>query len=290
MAPKTRTAAQQKPTNKANRDAATPTKRAEPKLLTPSKRTPVKRLDHPIVTEQDILAAHNNQQLVEFINSLTNTKQDQIFSKYQQKVQQQLDSDHELITSLSDQVSEKQTTIDHLLEEIRQLKAAASKPNLLYQPKDIIYESPIRKKKSPNGPAHLIGQDDLSRELENIGFTLDMVELLTGVRVTNFHEDDDQFYFEIKQKSVSDLAFINYRLEISKSFEATAEISYVPTFLDALEKGYKVEDDSDEIHPIENARYLKSILPEYLCESLSFPYNTLAQFYGKISRALNKRK
>jgi Uncharacterized conserved protein len=255
---------------------------------------------HPIITEQDIIESSSSQDLVELINSLTNTKQDEIFTKYRTKVQQELDNDHSVIEELTKTLQEKQSRIDQLERELE------SKRGDVYD----VYESPIRKKKnidlstnlisrtisdlksgnlsvnisvsSPSFkslPYNLISHDQLSKELENIGFTLDMVELLTGLRIINFQEDDASFYFDVKQSNSS--IFINYRLIISKSFASTAEISYVPTFLEEMDGEVDVEE-------VDNSRHLKAILPEYLCENLSFPYNTLGQFYGKVSRALSK--
>ncbi|ODV79535.1 uncharacterized protein CANTADRAFT_25507 [Suhomyces tanzawaensis NRRL Y-17324] len=270
---------------------------------------------NPIVTEQDIIKSNNSQELVEFINSLVNTKQDEVFTKYQQKVQSQLESDHELIEELNSTVIEKQAIIDNLIKELEEAKKVKY-PKLLSTnstvldindtngTKDQVYQSPIRKKKvkridgmdTEESSSHLINQDQLSKELENIGFTLDMLELLTGLRITNFQEDGTRYYFDVKQTSTSsnsstESIFINYRLVISKTFESTAEINYIPTFLEALEDDFEQDEDDSilEIDLIRNANYLKRILPEYLCENLSFPYNTLSQFYGKVNRALNKR-
>ncbi len=38
----------------------------------------------------------------------------------------------------------------------------------------------------------------------------------------------------------------------------------------------------------QRTRHLTNILPEYFCDNPMFPYNTLAQFYAKMGRALNK--
>ncbi|CQB90078.1 Chromosome segregation protein Csm1/Pcs1 [Chlamydia trachomatis] len=72
---------------------------------------------------------------------------------------------------------------------------------------------------------------------------------------------------------------MHYQLVLAS--QPSPEINYIPTFLDALE-GEEVED-------YENAKILQKILPDYLCENLSFPFDTLAQFYGKVNRALNKK-
>lgn len=137
------------------------------------------------------------------------------------------------------------------------------------------FASPIRKKASGR-----LNQDELAKERENICFTLDMIELLTGVKVINFENTSDEYIFDIKQSSSVKLGLtMHYQLVLAS--QPSPEINYIPTFLDALE-GEEVED-------YENAKILQKILPDYLCENLSFPFDTLAQFYGKVNRALNKK-
>ncbi|KAK6198461.1 CSM1-like protein [Scheffersomyces amazonensis] len=282
-------------------------KRIQNLISSPS--TAVKRklnLTDSVIEEKDILTVKNSEELISLINNLVHTKQDSIFENYKLKVQKQLDNDHELIKQLNQDLSDKQNIVDNLLNDIEELKSKLSvngnnkndinnnsnnhsKIELDSEREfDSIYQSPIRIKK--NKPVDLINQKAIQKEFEDIGFTLDMVELLTGLRIINFTEDDEKFYFEVKQSSSnsSDVVYITYKLVISKTFESTAEIDYEPTFLEALEDEYE-EDDENELSAVENAKYLKTILPDYLCENLSFPYSTLSQFYSKVSRALHKR-
>ncbi|EGW33657.1 uncharacterized protein SPAPADRAFT_133618 [Spathaspora passalidarum NRRL Y-27907] len=253
--------------------SATPNKK-KPASNTPS-RPSSKRAKGPIsiITEQDILTTTDSEDLIELINDLTNTKQDEIFTKYQTKMQSQLENDHMLIQELQLELRRKNDTIDKLLDEISQLKQSQSGEA------ELTFESPIRKRQPMNDIT-------LTKELENISITLDMIELLAGVRVVNFQEDDSMLYFDVKQSSPP--LFITYQLIISKEFEATAQVNYVPTFLDALENEFDHGDD--EVDIVENARFLKRILPDYLCEKLLFPIDTLAQFYSKVGRALHKKK
>ncbi|EAZ62977.1 CSM1-like protein [Scheffersomyces stipitis CBS 6054] len=256
------------------------------------------KASNPIITEQDIVSAENGQELIELINGLVNTKQDETFAKYKSKVQNQLNNDHQVIQELNADLLQRQETINGLLQEIKQLKnevrtysssnsASMTVDGSLDESKEFVYESPIRKKinKKIKNSDTLISQDQLSKELENIGFTLDMLELLTGLRIVNFEEDESKYFFDVKQSGSNgqDEIYINYQLVISKSFATTAEINYIPTFLEALEN-----DDEDQ-EQVDNANLLKEILPDYLCENLSFPYDTLSQFYSKVNRAVNKR-
>lgn len=240
------------------------------------------------ITEKEILESTQGKDLLKLINSLTNNEQDVLFNEYKQKTSLQFKQDSQLIKQLNAELIEKQKIIDQLLKE-----KSASKSSYTDTPikstKERTYESPIRKKQKHNS-SNIVPQDQLSKELENIGITLDMMELLTGLRIVDYREDETKFYFDIKQNSTNNnQIYIEYRLIISKKFESTAEINYVPTFLEVEDQSF--DDENEEVEQmIENARLLKDNLPEYLCDNLSFPYNTLSQFYNKINRALHKIK
>ncbi|CUM65506.1 uncharacterized protein PRCAT00003151001 [Priceomyces carsonii] len=243
----------------------------------------IRQLPHEVIhiTEQDILASNNSKDLMNFINTLTNTSQDEIFKKFKQTTSLQLKQDSQLIKQLQNELHEKQMHVDSLTKEIATLKSQSG-----VSPESLnTFESPIRGK---NTKSNLINENQLSKELENIGITLDMLELLTGLRIMNYQEDESRFFFDVKQNSTNDSqVFIEYRLIISKNFGASAEINYIPTFLEIEETDY-YGDDYEEKN--DNCKILRKVLPDYLCDNLSFPYNTLSQFYTKINRALNKTK
>ena len=246
-----------------------------------------------IITEHDIIQCNNNEDLIELINQLTNTEQDLIFNKYKTKQLEQLENDHYLIKQLQFELKQKELRIESLLQDIDELRANQQ------QQLAGSYESPIRKRQ--RNDQHIIKQDQFANELENIGFTLDMIELLTGIKVIHFEEDEFKLYFHIKQSSSSSTSsstsslpnegvFINYQLILSKDTEGSlnsSQINYIPSWLDYLNQEYY--SDEYEFKLIENSKYLKTILPEYLCENLSFPFNTLSQFYNKVSKAINKK-
>lgn len=237
-----------------------------------------KQVNDSIITEKIITSISTNQQLVELINSLVNTKQDEIFSEYKSEVKNQLESDHELILSLQKELEVKQALIDKLENN------STSRINLSYQSPDAIFESPIRKRSQSS----FINLDQLSKELENVGFSLDMMELLTGLRIMNYQEDKSKHYFDVKQTSKG--VFINYQLVISKNIDKSEDIQYEPTFMEVLSDDFHQDpnDSISEVDLVRNAKRLKKMLPDYLCENLSFPSDTLVQFYNKMSRALNK--
>lgn len=227
------------------------------------------------ISEDDIIKATDTKSLMTFINSLIGGQQDEIFEEYKKTNDVMITEHSELVESLYDKVESQQKTIDLLLEENRQLKGGAT-GNEDRSSKGPVFESPIRKNRSND--VELLNESQLAQELKTIGIILDMLELLTGLRIINYEEDKSKLYFDIKQIGTIDKGAsltINYRLIISKKFDTSGEVNYEPTFL---------QDEDNE----ETNEKLLSVLPEYFCDNLSFPYNTLCQFYTKMNKALNK--
>lgn len=247
------------------------------------------------ITEADILAANSPAKLTSLINSLVSTEQDDLFERYRQTTRLQLSNDSRLIAELRSELSVKQSTIDTLLSQIQKLQESIDDPAGTILPvnstpqkgrKLDMYQSPIRKKSS----SLMVHQDDMENELKTIGITLDMLELLTGVRMINYEEDKERFYFDVKQTSTNmehdvDSVSVEYKLVIKRKFEQAAEVTYVPAFLRNLKTVLK--DPEQELKNQDAARVAKH-LPDYLQENLIFPYNTLLQFYTKMNKALNK--
>lgn len=243
-----------------------------------SANTSISISDSRQVSESDILTATDLKLLMKIINTLVTTEQDAIFEKYRQTTKLQTSHDSLVISGLRDELRRKQETIDALQAQLLGSRAPdslaiKSTPRKTAAPE--LYQSPIRKLSS----SLMLQQEDLANELKTIGITLDMQELLTGVRITNYEEDRDKFYFDVKQTSTnmdndSDAVSVIYRLVIKKKFEQTAEVTYVPSFL---------QGDKDD-----DANKVSEHLPDYLRDNLIFPYNTLLQFYTKMNKALNK--
>lgn len=240
------------------------------------------------ISEEDILTARNGNELIGIIHQLTSTKQDELFKTYKKEAEKKLEQYKSTIKDLEKELERKQeiinksanTSSDAFLET-----PLKNKKNLT------MYVSPIRKRKSSEHDSSLISQDQLSKELETIGVTLDMLELLTGLRIVNFEEDKSKLHFDVKQTSTSgedSEISVEYRLVIGKNFTSTAEINYIPSFLEALDEASDESMNMSDDGTRSNARILTKILPDYFCDSLTFPYNTLSQFYSKMNRALNK--
>lgn len=234
------------------------------------------------VTEADILAADTLAKVVAFVNLLVASQQ-QLFERYKHTARLQMDADAQLIAELRRELENKQTSVDALLALLQRsaddggMTSSTPQRGRAAQ----VYELPIRRRSSP-----VLQQHELAGELKTIGVTLDMLELLTGVRIISYEEDRAKFYFDVKQLSTTsdndtDAVSVVYRLVIKRKFELTAEVTYVPTFLHSLE----LADDSAAAS---HAQAVAACLPEYLRDNLVFPYNTLLQFYAKMSKALNK--
>lgn len=233
-----------------------------------------------LVSESEIYATKTPAQISRIIHDLTHTQQDRIFEKYKRTAALQRANDSRLIELLRTELASKQDTIDVLTAQLRNDKGTGETITPKKTRSKDLYESPIRKSASSS----MISQEELANEMKTIGITLDMLELLTGVRIVNYEEDKDKFYFDVKQSSTNmdnDAAqvSIDYQLIIKRKFEQSADVNYVPLFLKN-----KLKDATKA----SVAKRVTEHLPAYLHEDLLFPYNTLLQFYAKISKALNK--
>lgn len=232
------------------------------------------------LSEEDILSAQSNEDLIRIIKRLTGSTQDEIFGKYKEKMAQ-MARQHESETQIMmDELKSKQQTIDYFMK----LKGAptADKDEMARK----TYVSPLRQKPG-TGQEQLMNLELLSKEMDNIGTTLDMLELLTGLRIINFKEDEYTFHFDVKQTSTtgnSDELSIDYQLVIAKEVKATAEINYIPTFLETMSREPSSSSGNSEV----DLKLLVDSLPDYFCDNLTFPYNSLSLFYAKMNRSLNK--
>lgn len=245
-----------------------------------------------VISENEIMSINSSKKIYSILKDLVHTKQDVLFQEYRLSARERISQLENERNYLQEQLSVKQNTIDTLASQIQDLRKgnSSSRGNDLTTPKkpsQQMYESPIRNTKNSSA---MISQADMAEELKTISFTFDMLELLTGVRVTNYEEDGEKFYFDIRQsdtgREVDGVAVsIDYRLVIKRKFEQTAEVTYIPVFL----KNAKVKtSDKEQQMKNEHARQVKAHLPDYLCDNLKFPFNTLLQFYGKLAKALNK--
>ena len=234
------------------------------------------------ITEQDIVLATSSNDLLGYINTLVGSDAEAHLREYKRTAELQIENDASLIRQLKTELQRKQDLIDTLTRQVLRLQdnGSASSRDAHATPQKRLagemYQLPIR---TSSASTLMISLEDLALELKTIGVTLDMLELLTGVRITNYEEDKDKFHFEVKQSSTNgeddpSTITVEYKLVIKKLFEQSAEVNYIPTFLKEVPTSVK--------------NRLRKNLPDYLQDSLVFPYNTLSQFYAKMNRALNK--
>lgn len=246
----------------------------------------------PVITEEEILTLDSSSKLASILNNLIGTKQDELFNEYRVDSKERISSLEQELANLRSQLLKKQETIDTLALQIKEAQNSyrSIHPTTLVTPKKgalQMYESPIRTKETSSA---MICSADMEGELKTISFTFDILELLTGVRVTNYEEDTAKFYFDIRQTDTSrdadkDTVSIDYRLVIKRKFEQTAEVTYIPVFLKNLRT--KATTDEQE-QKNKQAREVEARLPDYLRDNLKFPFDTLLQFYSKLVKALNK--
>lgn len=312
--------AQKKALEKAAKAAdVAPRKRGRPKLAQSSEIQPevYPRDDHkalvrafaasthaksPTVSEADIYAAPTSAKLAELVNRLVSTEQETLFQQLHEKSAQQQAQDGTTIAEILQKLESRQVTIDTLtlhvqslqqklaeaeekLRELEETSVGSNTPQKLRTGKQM-YELPIRRKPSDRK----VHSSDIDDELKTIAFTFDMLELLTGVRIISYQVDEDRFLFDVKQTNTVqelelDVINIEYQLIIQRDFEQAAEVTYVPVFLELLERRAR---DAEQEAKNKDAARVQAHLPAYLQQSLTFPYNTLLQFYTKLSKALNK--
>lgn len=254
------------------------------------------------VTVDDVYRAQESNELADLLQKLQGG--DLAFNKYKSTMNRLLEEQEQMIYKLNEEVAKQQEKEKALVKEMNRLKyasqSAAGTP-VKRRRRDRIdsaglqeddeaeaddddddddddgdstnprmFMSPIRQKTQTK-----ISEPDVVREMENIAITFDMLELLTGVKVNNFQDDETKFYFEVKQASRdNEEIYIEYSLVLLKDLAHAGQIQYDPTFLQA-------SDDK-------RVKQLKQILPAKLCGPLTFHYDTIAQFYDKVSRALTK--
>lgn len=243
--------------------------------------SPPKEVDIKLnkISEQEILTANSSGDLVNLINQLTSTSQDEMFNSYKLKTKMKLQQDEDTIVRLEQEIKEK----EQLIQTLRSNKSSSNSntfddsandmPNSNNGKKEL-FISPIRKRK--NVDEEVITREDINQEFDTMGAILDMVQLLTGMRVINYEEDNSQFYFDVVQNNTNDKGQrieIDYKIIIIKKYSSATEVNYIPTFIS--------NGSPDKELLLQN-------LPDYFCNNLTFPYNTLSQFYGKMNKALNR--
>ncbi|KAI5961818.1 CSM1 [Candida pseudojiufengensis] len=234
---------------RSSRSNTAPIKKSRPISSTSNSFT-TSDLDVSYFTK-DSIDDTNIDTLIDLINDNTHSKADIIHSKYRDINDQLRENDHILIQQLQEEN-------ERLQQKIEELNYSNE------------FTSPIRKNK--------IRDIDIDQERENISFSFDLLELMTGLKVINYEENDNEIQCDIRQTNSNKNIWIEYQLIINKL--DTKQINYIPKFL---------HDDEENEQNKSNLKKLNKLLPDYLMEYLSFPGESLAQFYSKVSKALNQK-
>lgn len=151
------------------------------------------------------------------------------------------------------------------------------------KPDASVFQLPIKPK------TLLVLRRDLELELEQIGVIFDMLEVITGLRIHNLADGALTMTFECSQMALEpqdEQPFTwDYRLVVQKG--ADGDIVYEPE-VDGEQLAALAQGDLDPADRVRVER-MRRVLPDYFQDSLSFPYNTLPQFFSNLGKALTKR-
>ncbi|ANZ74794.1 BA75_01074T0 [Komagataella pastoris] len=228
-------------------------------VKSPQQQTPARNVTLPSdVLLNQLFLRRDVRQLNEILNDLTTDKTEEIFNTYKLMAEQRMRKSDNLVQSLTQQIKD----LNNQLEE---------GPFALQQLEDE-NEKLRRELQSLKNQSF---DDSSNEQLANIQVIFDMFELMTGISCTDFEETNEQIVFTIRQSSI-DSTFLMYKLSINKNTSRhIGEIEYHPIFNEELQPDFEL---------------VKSRLPDYLKDDLTFPYNTLRNFFSKVSRSLSMSK
>ena len=198
------------------------------------------------------MAITSPAQLVSILNNLVGKTQSELFSHYKKTSKQRISTLENEIQKLKDQLSAKQNTIDTLFHRIHLAK--------------------------------------MKHKLHVLA-SVDMLQLLTGVRFVKFRQDEHQYYLDAKQTStengvdVSNPAAVLYRIVIPIDYEVTDDVLYIPLFIHSLDA--KATEEEQKIRK-ELATEVSELIPEVMCQNMRIPFTKLLQVYDRMALALRK--
>lgn len=109
---------------------------------------------------------------------------------------------------------------------------------------------------------------------ENTNIIKDFFAHLCNVTIHKLPiEDDTGLWFNISQRNDSQTLTIDYKIGFVKNNDNETEIIYIPILK-------KIKSDELVL--------LQKVLPDYMFETLSFPMQSINQFYNKMNKCLNK--
>ncbi|GMF06120.1 unnamed protein product [[Candida] boidinii] len=215
--------------------------------------------------------------LTSILTELTNTKSERMLIEFKKTAEKRFNTSDKLISNLTKEITYLKTQLSNQKREKSNESAEINKlksenESLLEKIESLNSNNEVFKieiEKNLNLNENIIKE----KNLNNTKF--EIIELLTGLTCIEFHENQENLSFKLKQ--TGDSCILYYQLLISKN--GSSDIVYIPD----LDNTKDIEDSS------KNKENLKTYLPDYLLDNLTFPANTLNNFFSKLSRSLNKK-
>lgn len=172
----------------------------------------------------------------------------------------------DLRSTKQDQIFDKyRSSMDLQLHAAKELISSLTIKNNQLEQELIDTKVLLAEETKPETPSKQANQYNEQDFIEN-ELILDMMEQVVGLRIHKVEDTEDALFFNCSQSGKNGV--LDYRLTILK--EDSSEIIYSP------------------LQSKESTEELTSYLPEYFFDDLTFPLDTLQQFYHKIYRGLNK--
>ncbi|OWB63413.1 hypothetical protein B5S29_g4391 [[Candida] boidinii] len=206
--------------------------------------------------------------LTNILTELTNTKSERMLIEFKKTAEKRFNTSDKLISNLTKEITYLKTQLNNQkrdktneLNEINKLK--------------LENESLIKKIELLNSESLNLNNENLIKEKNLNNTKFEIIELLTGLICIEFNENQENLSFKLKQ--TGDSCILYYQLLISKN--GSSDIVYIPD----------IDNIKDIEDSLKNKENLKTYLPDYLLDNLTFPANTLNNFFNKLSRSLNKK-
>ncbi|KAG7727613.1 hypothetical protein KL933_002547 [Ogataea haglerorum] len=263
----------------------TPSKRLfdspeRPTLLSPTKARQEFRLPSEAAVSQ-LVQRKDLKTLTSILNDLTTSKTEKMFQDYKKLSERKHQTSETLINNLTKENQKLRLSIKSLQASKQNSKETDSLRRQIETLKreNTRLSSEIESLSAKRG-SNQSEIDNAVAELDLMGTKLEITELLTGLTCQEYIEDAENMIFKMKQQG--ETCFLIYQLLISKT--GAGEIVYIPIF-----KQEESQSGSERNEWMENVKKLEKVLPDYLLDNLTFPANTLYNFYNKLGRSLNKK-
>ncbi|KAG7845240.1 hypothetical protein KL941_003085 [Ogataea angusta] len=263
----------------------TPSKRLfdspeRPTLLSPTKARQEFRLPSEAAVSQ-LVQRKDLKTLTSIFNDLATSKTEKMFQDYKKLSERKHQASETLINNLTKENQKLRSS----LKSLQVGKQNSKETELMKRQIETLKRENTRLSSEIESLSAKRGSnkseiDNAVAELDLMGTKLEIAELLTGLTCQQYIEDSENMIFKMKQQG--ETCYLIYQLLISKT--GAGEIVYIPIL-----KHEESQSGSDREEWTENLNKLEKVLPDYLLDNLTFPSNTLYNFYNKLGRSLNKK-